>query len=85
MFQFLIGTLVTSKDLNVALGCYWFQFLIGTLETKLGLLAGKAFTRFQFLIGTLETNINLLQKQKERLVSIPHRYARNKTLSDYIS
>ncbi len=76
MFQFLIGTLKTSKLSAEEILENRFQFLIGTLKTSekiRDLLFETAV--FQFLIGTLKTRLKYFLYLLLFSVSIPYRYA----------
>ena len=55
-----------------------FQFLIGTLKTEFALGCQRIQLTFQFLIGTLKTANSQRKRNGTNLVSIPHRYAKNK-------
>ena len=80
MFQFLIGRLETSpSSCHIKLFCE-FQFLIGRLETFGGGVGNQILTGFQFLIGRLETITKTYSFLALRIVSIPHRKARNDPL-----
>ncbi len=57
-----------------------FQFLIGTLKTRVYTQTVKHPHEFQFLIGTLKTSSPTCLFLACVLVSIPHRYAKNKVI-----
>ena len=54
-----------------------FQFLIGTLKTVSAKPYFSSGFMFQFLIGTLKTLFPISELETGKLVSIPHRYAKN--------
>ncbi len=54
-FQFLLGTLITEADFEMAVSDPGFQFLLGTLITLLQLRLPERIRKFQFLLGTLIT------------------------------
>ena len=78
VFQFLIGTLKTEKILAPERRVLGFQFLIGTLKTLEKTCSVLDEKMFQFLIGTLKTNRCKRKTNTAVLVSIPHRYAKNR-------
>ncbi len=56
-----------------------FPFLIGTVRTFLDVFEKKALWEFPFLIGTVRTFTTLSFYNVQIIVSIPHRYGKNRS------
>ena len=72
-FQFLIGSLSTSREGWEKGRQREFQFLIGSLSTGFIMRNAESFRRFQFLIGSLSTARRQEVRWNNGLVSIPYR------------
>jgi len=55
-----------------------FPFLIGTVRTSGANVVTKFFSAFPFLIGTVRTYFEGVGKLRNKVVSIPHRYGKNR-------
>ena len=73
LFQFLIGSLITSPVNKKEVKMLMFQFLIGSLITLSEANCISHIDMFQFLIGSLITRQKIPDSGGRAKVSIPHR------------
>ena len=61
-FQFLYGTIKSTKSKDMIEELQEFQFLYGTIKRQVGRLYKSGWVTFQFLYGTIKSNAYLVLK-----------------------
>ena len=76
MFQFLIGTVKTSKILSYPSLYFSVSIPNSYCKNEIWNARKRGIGKFQFLIGTVKTRKKKLPYTLEGRVSIPHRYCK---------